>query len=153
MEQEQWLQLKMLFSLGYNLKIVIHWGRDWLLVGRGGQGGIKIDWGIDFLGGGMGEFLAGRGDSPHPPNRENPVLITFASESFWILFNIPKIILKLYLDGKLQVTFSYYFSYKRDFSYCQTLWILKWFVPLTRCQTLYMWKYDSSSNSYSSSKF
>ena len=39
-------------------------GRDWLLVGGGGQGEIKIGWGIDFLGGGMSEFLAGRGDSP-----------------------------------------------------------------------------------------
>ena len=25
MEQEQWLKLKMLFLLGYNLKIVIYW--------------------------------------------------------------------------------------------------------------------------------
>ena len=26
MDQEQWLQLKMLFLLGYNLKIVVQWG-------------------------------------------------------------------------------------------------------------------------------
>ena len=31
------------------------------------------------------------------------------------------------------------------------LW--KWFVPLMSWQTFYMWKYDSSSNSYSSRKF
>ena len=103
--------------------------------------------------GGWANFWLVEGTLPHPPNRENPVLITFAPESFWILFHIPKVILKLYLDGKLQVTLAYYLSYKRDFSYCQTLRILKWFVPLMRCQTLYMWKYDSSSNSYSSSKF
>ena len=61
------------------------------------------------------------GGLPHPPNTNNPVLITFAPESFWILFHIPKVILKLYLDGKLQVTLAYYLYYKRDFSYCQTL--------------------------------
>ena len=33
MEQEQWLQLKILFLLGYNLKIVIHLGEDKNLVG------------------------------------------------------------------------------------------------------------------------
>ena len=53
------------------------------------------------------------------------VLITLAPESFWILFYIPKVILKLYLDGKLQVTLAYYLYYKRDFSYCQILWLLK----------------------------
>ena len=31
MEQEQWLQLKILFLLGYNLKTVVWWG-DWYLV-------------------------------------------------------------------------------------------------------------------------
>ena len=46
MEQEQRLQLKILFLLAYNLKIVIKWG--------GGKGG----------GGGMSKFSAGgRGDS------------------------------------------------------------------------------------------
>ena len=40
MEQKQWLQLKMLFLLGYNLKIVICWGG--LTFGRGE--GIKIWW-------------------------------------------------------------------------------------------------------------
>ena len=41
MEQEQWLQLKMLFLLGYNLKIVIWcklgwgWGSNFLTAGGG----------------------------------------------------------------------------------------------------------------------
>ena len=58
------------------------------------------------------------------------LLVTFAPKSFWIFFYIPKVILKLHLDGKLQVTLAYYLYYKRDFSYCQTLWLLK-------CQTIY----------------
>ena len=46
MEQEQWLQLKMLYLLGYNLKTVIWWGE--LTFGRGGGGGeciFKFLWG------------------------------------------------------------------------------------------------------------
>ena len=35
------------------------------------------------------------------------LLITFAPESFWVLFYIPKFVLKLHLDGKLQVTLAY----------------------------------------------
>ena len=73
----------------------------------------------------MSEFLASGGLPPIPPIRENSVLITFATESFWILIYIPKVILKLYLNGKLQVTLAYYLYHKRDFSYCQTLWLLK----------------------------
>ena len=41
------------------------------------------------------------------------------------LFYIPKAILKLHLDGKLQVAVVYYLYYKRDFSYYQTLWVAK----------------------------
>ena len=41
------------------------------------------------------------------------------------LFYLPKVILKLHLDGRLQVTFIYYLYYKRDLSYCQTLWLVK----------------------------
>ena len=55
------------------------------MVGGGGERGgkYKFDGGRDFLGrGGISEFLAGCGDSPHPPSRENPVLITFAPELF-----------------------------------------------------------------------
>ena len=107
MEQEQ---LKMLFLYGYNLKIVIQWRG----VGR------EI-----FYMGDMSEFTAGGGDSPHLLSNQNPVLLTFAPESFWILFYLPKVILKMYLDGKLQVTLAYYLYYKRDFSYCQTLWLFK----------------------------
>ena len=73
----------------------------------------------------MIEFLAGGGDSLHPLSRENPVLITFAPESFSILFYIPKVIFTLYLHDKLQVTLAYYLYHNRDFSYCQTLGLLK----------------------------
>ena len=110
MEQEQWLQLKILFLLGYNLKIVIHLGEDKNLVG--GRG---------FLGAGYQRIFGWWGNSPNLPSRENPVPIIFASKSFRIFFYIPKVILKLYLDSKLQVTLTYYLYYKRDFSYCQTL--------------------------------
>ena len=72
----------------------------------------------------MNFWLVGGRDSPHPPSRENSVPIIFSLESFWILFYIPKIILDLYLDGKLQVTLAYYLYNKRDFSSCQTLWLL-----------------------------
>ena len=77
MEQEQQLQLKMLFLLCYNLKIVAQWeggidfwwGGDKNLVGGGGslQGGI-------FIGGGgeMSKFLTSGGTPPIPSNRENP---------------------------------------------------------------------------------
>ena len=37
------------------------------------------------------------------------------------LFHISKIILKLHLDGKLQVTLVHHFYYKKEVSYCQTL--------------------------------
>ena len=37
------------------------------------------------------------------------------------LFYLPKVILKLHLDGKLLVTLVYDIYYKRDFNYCQTL--------------------------------
>ena len=73
----------------------------------------------------MSEFLPGGVDSPQFPSRENAWLITFIRESFSILFYIPKVILKLHLDGKLQVTLAYYLYYKRDFSYCQTVWLLE----------------------------
>ena len=75
----------------------------------------------------MSKFLAGWGGggcSPHSHIGESPVLITFAPESFWILFYIQGYF-KVVSDGKLQVTLAYYLYYKWDFSYCQTLWLLK----------------------------
>ena len=58
MEQEQWLLLKKLFLLGYNLKIyVMGGGENWFLVGEG--------W-ANF-------WLVGRG-LPPSPRRENPDL-------------------------------------------------------------------------------
>ena len=49
------------------------------------------------------------------------LLIRFTPKLFLILFYIPKAILKIHLDGKLQVLLTYYLYYKRDFSYSQTL--------------------------------
>ena len=46
MEQEQWLHLRMLFLLGYNLKIIIWWG------GGGGRGGVGRGKGLTFCWGG-----------------------------------------------------------------------------------------------------
>ena len=43
------------------------------------------------------------------------------SEVILNLFYIQKPILKLHLDGKLQVAVVYYLYYKRDFTYYQTL--------------------------------
>ena len=84
-EQEHWLQLKMLFLLGYNWKLLFSGGWSWLLVERGR--GIKIWWfeRIFLVGGGGGggeveNFRQVGGESPphpHPPppiplRRENP---------------------------------------------------------------------------------
>ena len=68
MEKENWLQPKMLFLLGFDLKIVFSGGRNKNLVG-----------GI-FLGGGGGRVNEqiigwwGGGGLPHPPSRENSAL-------------------------------------------------------------------------------
>ena len=62
-------QTKMLFLLGYNLKMVIEWSRVEFTFGGGG--GIKI-WCR-----GMSKFLTGVRDSPHPPSRENPGMDTY----------------------------------------------------------------------------
>ena len=65
MEQEQWLLLKMLFLLVYNLKIVIQWGinfwwgKNKILVRSGGGGG-------DFLGGIWANFWLVGGTYPLP---------------------------------------------------------------------------------------
>ena len=78
MEQEQWLHLRMLFLLGYNLKITVWWGgerrgreggRIDFLLGGGleveSTGGDFYRWGvmIKFLAGGRGTPLT----SPYPP--------------------------------------------------------------------------------------
>ena len=70
MVQEQWLQLKMMFLLGYNLKTVIKWD-DSLLTGEGNQNLVErrslLEW--IFPGGGMRKFSASRGGGlpPIPP--------------------------------------------------------------------------------------
>ena len=87
-EQEHWLQLKMLFLLGYNWKLLFSGGWSWLLVERGR--GIKIWWfeRIFLVGGGGGGggggdgqiFGRAEGAPPSPPfppppiplRRENP---------------------------------------------------------------------------------
>ena len=69
MEQEQWL--KMLFLLGYNLKIYLM------------QVGIGFWWeGIFLGGGGMSKFLAGSERTPH----HLPVGKTLISTVVWNLF-------------------------------------------------------------------
>ena len=75
MEQEQWLQLRMLFLLGYNLKIVIWCKCVYVCLC------LSVWEGIDFRWGGVGwgnNFLAGgRGTpsmSPPTPNRENSAI-------------------------------------------------------------------------------
>ena len=95
MEQEQRPQLKMLFLLGYNLKIV------WLLVGEEQKFG---EWGVYrsgiFLNGGregVSKFSAGGGgggDSAHPPIRENPGYFFLFLNVFYI-----KPALRFYLLG------------------------------------------------------
>ena len=75
MVQEQWLQLKMMFLLGYNLKTVIKWD-DSLLTGEGNQNLVErrslLEW--IFPGGGMRKFSASRGGDCPPSlhSRENP---------------------------------------------------------------------------------
>ena len=44
------------------------------------------------------------------------------SKAILKLFYLPKVILKLHPEGKLQVTLVYCLYYKRDFSYYQTLY-------------------------------
>ena len=85
----------------YWQKCCFYWVITWELLFRrgltfgGGGGGaerIKI-WlegegggGVDFLSGGYERIFGWWGDSPHLPSRENPVIITYAPESFRILF-------------------------------------------------------------------
>ena len=61
------------------------------------------------------------------------LLITSAPKSFWILFYISKVILKLHLDSKIQIILAYYLYYKRDLIYCQTLWPWKCQIIYTDC--------------------
>ena len=58
-----------------------------MAVAEGGER-IKIwlEGGVDFLSGGYERIFGWCGDSRHLPSRENPVLITYAPESFRILF-------------------------------------------------------------------
>ena len=59
MVQDQWLQQKKKFLLGYYLKIVIQWGQRTF---GGGRGGVYWD-----------KFWLVRGTSLHHPSRKNPV--------------------------------------------------------------------------------
>ena len=65
MEQEQWIQLKMLYLLGYNLKIVIWWGGGDKYLVRG-----------ESTGGKMSKFSAGGGPPPIPSSPAGKTLIT-----------------------------------------------------------------------------
>ena len=70
---EQWVQLKMTFLLGYNLKIVIYWGNWLLVVGSGGRGV-------------MTKFLAGGGTpTPITASRENPVCGHSKLYDLWVI--------------------------------------------------------------------
>ena len=105
---------------GCSWKCCFYWVITWklLFIGRGFT---LVELGVgrwDILGVGHEQIFGCQ------EKRENPVLITFC---FRVIFNFI-----LYIKGyfkvvssKLQVTLAYYFYYKRDFSYCQTLWLLK----------------------------
>ena len=72
MVQEQWLQLKIKFLLGYNMKIAIYWGEinlRWMGIKIWGRG---VYWVALFQVGRMSKFLASEGTTPSP-SRENPV--------------------------------------------------------------------------------
>ena len=74
MEQEQWLQLKVLFLLGYNQLLfsggIVFWW--WGGGGGGGGGGVLV--GFFLGGGGMIKFsTSGVGLPPSFSTRENPV--------------------------------------------------------------------------------
>ena len=75
--QEQWLRLKVTFLFFY-----------WVELTFGGEG-IKIWWGGGG-GGGKIKFLAGLGDSPHRPSRENHAVLKKCS--FFSYSLLPKII-------------------------------------------------------------
>ena len=47
------------------------------------------------------------------------------SEVISKLLYLPKATLKLHLDGKLQIILVCYLYYEREFSFCQTLWLVK----------------------------
>ena len=47
------------------------------------------------------------------------------SEVISKLLYLPKATLKLHLDGKLQIILACYLYYEREFSFCQTLWLVK----------------------------
>ena len=53
------------------------------------------------------------------------LLLITCSKIILKFYYLPKVILKLHLDGKLQVTLLYYLCYQRDSSYCQTLRLVK----------------------------
>ena len=84
-EQEHWLQLKMLFLLGYNWKLLFSGGVE-LTFGGEGEGNKNLVVWEDFSswGGGMSKFSAGgRGlppsppfpPPPHPPQKGKPIVV------------------------------------------------------------------------------
>ena len=107
MEQEQCLQLKLLFLLGFNLKIVVQW-----------EGGIKIQLGQFFMVGGMSKFSAGGGGELS--SMENPGMCYF-----WVymihhsgLYDsaktacFGKIFLKLYTEMLLSNQIARFFKFQ-----------------------------------------
>ena len=69
---EQWLQLKMKFLLGYNMKIVTWWeGTNFWCGGKNLMG--EVYWGT-FPSGGMSKFLACEGGIPSIPPVQKTLL-------------------------------------------------------------------------------
>ena len=66
MVQEEWIQLKMKFLWGYNVKIIFYCG-----AGRSFGGGDSTRGDFSWWRVGMSKFLSGGGTASHLPSREN----------------------------------------------------------------------------------
>ena len=100
MEQEQWLQQKMLFLLVKYFEIFIQWG-DWLLMVRGG---VVMDKKLVWLRG-MNKFLAGVGE--FPPSSQQGKLSTNCNNNIY-----PRVILNfiLYTKDYFEVVSRWYIT-------------------------------------------
>ena len=107
MEQKQWLQLKMLFLLGYNLKIV-------------GGGGIKIWWGDFSISGEISKFSVGWG------------WLVYHNAAFEISWNdrvLLRSLLILAISGQ-SIKFWINFSWLEEFCLSQFT-ILIWYMSIS----------------------